>query len=79
MLHDATPGLGLLLSAMFAKSGKLQTSGKTKKMPHPRLNSCNRLSNDLDPDQPRFLVSNLGQAVCTRQGPTSENGISQGG
>ena len=32
-LHDATPGLGLLPSAMFAKSDKLQTSGKTKKMP----------------------------------------------
>ena len=32
-LHDATPGLGLLPSAMFAKSDKLQTLGKTKKMP----------------------------------------------
>ena len=32
-LHDATPGLGLLTSAMFAKSDKPQTSGKTKKMP----------------------------------------------
>ena len=33
MLRDATPGLGLLPSAMFAKFDKLQTSGKTKKLP----------------------------------------------
>ena len=36
------------------------------------------MSNDLDPDQPRFLVSDLGQTVCTWQVPTRENGISQG-